>query len=263
MKGATQTLPRNTKDLISLAKDQGWEHSRQSNGHHKLVSPDGKVVGMSGTPSDYRAVKNFRMQLKRAGLRILAKIPKEKKVEEKVSVAMGAVAPEKRKKVQNPNLRGGILRNAILEGARKRDNPSGVSGRDIMDIVQFAIGYKPDPRIVSSALTYYGSATGGNLLTRVGYGRYRLTELHKQGTGGGAALERREANKAAVAASFATHTNSAPQAAPTAAEPPSMTPDDELDQLLDTIVSALGRVQQIVGQTKEARKKLREIIGAI
>ena len=57
------------KSLEKAAKEQGWEIGHTKKGHPRWVPPDPSkpiVIG-SGTPSDYRAIKNFLAQLKRSG----------------------------------------------------------------------------------------------------------------------------------------------------------------------------------------------------
>lgn len=56
--------------LISAARAQGWTIEVRRNSHLKWVSPDGKSVFTSSTPSDHRAVKNARRDLRKAGLMV-------------------------------------------------------------------------------------------------------------------------------------------------------------------------------------------------
>lgn len=56
--------------IIDTAVAQGWKLKLTKKGHRKLLSPDGKTtVVTGGTPSDRRALMNFRADLKRAGVR--------------------------------------------------------------------------------------------------------------------------------------------------------------------------------------------------
>lgn len=59
----------NLRDLEKAAKEQGWEVGRTKKGHPKFVPPDPmkEIVIGSGTPSDWRAMKNLLAQLKRQG----------------------------------------------------------------------------------------------------------------------------------------------------------------------------------------------------
>lgn len=59
----------NLRDIERAAKEQGWEVGRTKKGHPRFVPPDptrGIVIG-SGTPSDWRALKNLLAELKRQG----------------------------------------------------------------------------------------------------------------------------------------------------------------------------------------------------
>jgi predicted RNA binding protein YcfA (HicA-like mRNA interferase family) len=59
-----------TEEVKKAARGQGWSVEATKKGHVRLVPPDKTkpiVVG-SGTPGDYRAVKNLLAQAKRSGL---------------------------------------------------------------------------------------------------------------------------------------------------------------------------------------------------
>ena len=54
--------------LLQQLQRAGWRVVKTRGGHWKVYSPDGQAqVVTSGTPSDRRALANFRAQLKRAG----------------------------------------------------------------------------------------------------------------------------------------------------------------------------------------------------
>lgn len=58
-----------TKDLIELAREQGWTVESTKKGHITFLSPDGRHRIVCGsTESDHRAVRNTRARLRRAGL---------------------------------------------------------------------------------------------------------------------------------------------------------------------------------------------------
>jgi len=60
---------KETKKIIDICVAQGLVHRVTQNCHHQVRNAEGRVLaGMSGTASDFRAVKNFRAQLKRAGV---------------------------------------------------------------------------------------------------------------------------------------------------------------------------------------------------
>jgi len=59
----------NSKDLAKVVKAyvrQGWRY-RHGRRHGRLVSPSGKSVPVPCTPSDYRALANFKHDLRRYG----------------------------------------------------------------------------------------------------------------------------------------------------------------------------------------------------
>lgn len=44
-----------------LIKEKGWKYVAQGNHKHaKLVAPNGRKTTVPGTPSDWRAIKNFQ-----------------------------------------------------------------------------------------------------------------------------------------------------------------------------------------------------------
>lgn len=49
-----------------LKKHDGWTVKRGGNGHWKCRHVNGALVVMGSTPSDRRALKNFRARLRRA-----------------------------------------------------------------------------------------------------------------------------------------------------------------------------------------------------
>lgn len=59
------------RDIVEAARRQGWTVSQTKRGHIKLVpaDPDMPIVIGSGTPGDYRAVRNLLALARRSGLR--------------------------------------------------------------------------------------------------------------------------------------------------------------------------------------------------
>lgn len=58
------------RDIEKAAREQGWHTGRSRRGHPVFTPPDPskrKVYG-SGSPSDWRAIRNLLAQLKREGL---------------------------------------------------------------------------------------------------------------------------------------------------------------------------------------------------
>lgn len=66
--------PRIQKDLQPLyreAKSQGWSvEQRKKSGHNVWISPRGRKVFHSSSPSDWRSNRNLTARLKREGLDI-------------------------------------------------------------------------------------------------------------------------------------------------------------------------------------------------
>jgi predicted RNA binding protein YcfA (HicA-like mRNA interferase family) len=56
--------------LLRQASASGWQVARTRGGHWRLLHPNGGIVVMSSTPSDYRALANLKAQLRRAERRI-------------------------------------------------------------------------------------------------------------------------------------------------------------------------------------------------
>jgi hypothetical protein len=65
--------------LKKLAEAQEWKIVVSNGGHLKWMSPTGKVVFTSITPSDHRAMSNIRRDLKSAGLIIFDKKERRKR----------------------------------------------------------------------------------------------------------------------------------------------------------------------------------------
>jgi hypothetical protein len=66
-KGGTVDL----RGLEKAARRQGWRIDRTTGGHPRFWPPDGVTPPevFSGTPSDWRAIRNFLGALKRKGFR--------------------------------------------------------------------------------------------------------------------------------------------------------------------------------------------------
>lgn len=66
-------IPENVRDLYDLAREHGWTVEISNGNHLRWIDPDGNVVShTSSTPSDWRAVKNLRKQLRAGGLPVPA-----------------------------------------------------------------------------------------------------------------------------------------------------------------------------------------------
>ncbi len=58
------------RPLVRAAIAQGWELDDSGKRHPKLRGPDGHVITVPGSLSDWRGVKNLRAQLRRAGVEV-------------------------------------------------------------------------------------------------------------------------------------------------------------------------------------------------
>lgn len=256
MKNTLKILPRDTKSLIELAKQQGWEHSKTTGGHHRLVSPTGNIVGMSGTPSDYRSVKNFRMQLKRAGLKpyiIPVTVKKEKQnvttheIPKETLVIMSQPPvdpPVKKRGGGGPSEARGRVKEVLVPLMRKLDKPEGVGADDVRPELMAAFPTMR-PGGISSLLSYYVKM---KLLVKLSYSRYRLAEL---------------AGRAEVSVNLpAVPISTAAAAAPTLGD----TEIEEDIRKLDEALAALVQIDSIVRKHREVVKQmaaLRSLLGAI
>jgi hypothetical protein len=52
--------------IVVAARSRGWSVSYTGTGHLRLLHPNGAVVVAGGTPSDWRAHRNFQADLRRA-----------------------------------------------------------------------------------------------------------------------------------------------------------------------------------------------------
>lgn len=60
-------MKQEMKALIKTLRGQGWTATLRKGGHWKLTSPDGKPYFTGATPSDHRALRNARADLRRLG----------------------------------------------------------------------------------------------------------------------------------------------------------------------------------------------------
>jgi hypothetical protein len=173
-----QPLPKDYRSLFRLAEAQGWEHTRTGKDHHKFVSPSGEIVVTSGTPSDRRALDNFRAQLKRHGLRPYMPLKEDKTLNEPKTViskvegdsttpvppvgVVNARSVAARKRVP--------LEGAIMLALRQLDKEVGLSAQEILAAVTVQTP-QADIKKIGQALSNY--AVKGKI-ARVGQGRYRI-----------------------------------------------------------------------------------------
>lgn len=177
MKHVPTELPVKTDDLLDLAECQGWKVERTSKNHYKLTSPDGHIVGHSGTPSDHRAVLNFRAELKRKGLLPYVAPPEKSTpvvVEQKVEstppeVMETTVAETKQKAKASP----GAMQALITKILREHDKPVGLTVQEVWEFARVAMP-KVEQKLVGGALNY---ARTKNTVGKIGYRNWRLSEF--------------------------------------------------------------------------------------
>ena len=59
------------REIVRLAESQGCiskKHRKKS--HGSLLIPNGEIVVYSATPSDFRAIRRFRSDLRKRGIRV-------------------------------------------------------------------------------------------------------------------------------------------------------------------------------------------------
>lgn len=69
---------RDVQALIKQAESQGWVVEPTRKGHYKWFSPLGRFFFSASTPSDNRALKNIKQDLKRYGFIEIEKKGKRK-----------------------------------------------------------------------------------------------------------------------------------------------------------------------------------------
>lgn len=168
-------LPVERKDLIALAKEQGWEVGRTEGGHLKFQSPLGKHVFGSGTPSDWRADQNLRMQLRRAGLKpVTEEIAKPALPEPKLVIDRSAPVVSTSTLVAKVEGGPSPVRQVVLEAMRRVNRGGGMKAEDILQHVQAKL---PAQNKHQLGVHLANMCTTG-YLTRVGPGKYTVVENH-------------------------------------------------------------------------------------
>ncbi len=62
------SLKRDMQDLVAEVRAAGWTVTYTGAGHWRCQGPAGGLVFCASTPTDSRAVRNARTQLRKAGL---------------------------------------------------------------------------------------------------------------------------------------------------------------------------------------------------
>ena len=73
-------IRKDVEQLIHIAENQGWQVTKTKSSHWKWTSPQGAIVFSAQTPSDLRALKNIKKELRLRGFVELK--PKRKKNDE-------------------------------------------------------------------------------------------------------------------------------------------------------------------------------------
>lgn len=67
------SMTKELKSLLKTAEEQGCRVVYTSNNHYKVFVPGGKLVVISSTPSDNRAIQNIKRDLRSAGIVLVKK----------------------------------------------------------------------------------------------------------------------------------------------------------------------------------------------
>jgi len=67
------SMMKELKSLLKTAEDQGCRIVVTPSNHYKVFVPGGKLVVVSSTPSDNRAIENIKRDLRSAGVVIIKK----------------------------------------------------------------------------------------------------------------------------------------------------------------------------------------------
>lgn len=64
----TKVVNPEIRKLVRIAEKSGWASRLSKGGHIRLQHPTNGLVFGPSTPSDHRAIKNFRSELKKRGV---------------------------------------------------------------------------------------------------------------------------------------------------------------------------------------------------
>lgn len=64
--------------VIKEAEREGWTVTATAKNHRRFTSPEGGIVITSGTPSDVRTIRNLTSRLRREGLELRERSPRER-----------------------------------------------------------------------------------------------------------------------------------------------------------------------------------------
>jgi hypothetical protein len=245
----TNDLPRDRSELISLAKKQGWEITRNSI-HLVVRNPaNGKHANMSFNPSDnHGGVHVFRDELKKAGLlsndefhrrqRQAKSLPEPKLVVDRSApVEIPRIAIVNTKKPVR-----GEIRDAILAAmARVGDSPQGRSADDILAHVKVYI-HNMDRTRLNVAMNGYVKS---GIFERVGVGKFRVVP-------DGARHAPRGIQERIEVPQIVRRPVPQPQMIPTVLDMDTAQDIKELDEIL----AALGKFERIVRKHQEIARGL-------
>lgn len=168
-------LPKDREGLISLARSQGWSIDKTERGHLKLTSPSGKRVHGSGTPSDWRADANFRMQLKRAGLKPPPGVAERKPLvlpEPKLVVDRGVQVVTEATLPTEVRRKPGEVIDVVISAMRRVNRGGGMDVADILTHVKAKLPEQDERRL---SVSLANMAISG-YIRRTAVGRYEVVE---------------------------------------------------------------------------------------
>lgn len=183
MKHVPTELPVKIDDLLDLAEDQQWKIERTGKNHYKLTSPTGLIVGHSSTPSDHRAVMNFRAELKRKGLLpyspppikpTVAAEPQQVEYFKSTPIEDIKVTEESKERAVSKERAGsGTMQALITKVLREHDKPPGLSTQEVYEFAR-VLAPKIDKKKVGQSLAYYAKT---KLASKPSKRTWRLAEF--------------------------------------------------------------------------------------
>jgi predicted RNA binding protein YcfA (HicA-like mRNA interferase family) len=61
---------KDTRQLLTELRKQGWAVKLAGSGHWRVTSPSGETITVPATPQSWRSLRNTRAELRRAGARL-------------------------------------------------------------------------------------------------------------------------------------------------------------------------------------------------
>jgi hypothetical protein len=278
-KSMYEQLPRDSEKLLRLCRDQGWEIGYTTGGSLRLRSPHGKIVFWGKNVGDVRAVRNFRANLSRAGLKAE---PTSRRSERPAPPLMTSLAqltqpepssppPESTEMIAKhdashagngaqPTGRAKTQRT-ILEAIQRIDSGRGVEAQDIFSRVAAR-----HPRMELKALgTSLANNERSGWLTRQSRGRYSLSEAGKKLLEGGmpeSKLQRRALLNQTDASTPPPHAAQEPPQVLSMMPLPSVPTGEDMNddiRILDNALEALAQLETVIRQHRQIANQFAQL----